>query len=273
MNFRSNLHSHSKFSDGANTLEEMVQAAIGKGFISLGLSEHAWTAYDSDCCIKQELVPVYLAEMAALKEKYTGQIELYTGFESDYYFPAPKEGLDFTIGSVHYLWDEEKDAYYTVDYLPKQLALARDRVAGGDIRRMLELYYSLVTDMAAAYHPDILGHIDLVTKLNRNGCYFDENSGWYRQLVSETAAKIAASGCIVEVNTGGIYRGYKTRPYPSDFFLEQLRQQGAAVTISADAHCADALDFWFSEAAQLLKSIGFTTVKRMQQGSFIDIPL
>ena len=273
MTFRSNLHSHSVFSDGANTLEEMVLAAVGKGFVSLGISEHAWASYDSDCCIGQELIPVYLREMAALKKRYAGQIELYTGFESDYYHPAAKDGLDFTIGSVHYLRDEKSGAYYTVDHLPELFELARDRVAGGDIRRMVALYYSLVTDMAVRYRPDILGHIDLVTKLNRDGCYFDEDSGWYRQLTAETAAKIAASGCIVEVNTGGIYRGFRTRPYPSAPFLVQLRKQGAAVTISSDAHCADALDFWFLEAARLLKETGFTTVKRMQKGSFVDVPL
>ena len=36
---RSNVHSHTTFSDGKNTAEEMVQAALSLGFHTLGQNE------------------------------------------------------------------------------------------------------------------------------------------------------------------------------------------------------------------------------------------
>ena len=42
----SNVHSHTTFSDGKNTVEEMVQAALGLVFHTLGFSEHGPADYD-----------------------------------------------------------------------------------------------------------------------------------------------------------------------------------------------------------------------------------
>ena len=37
----SNLHTHSTFSDGKNTPEEIVLSAIEKNFLSIGFSDHS----------------------------------------------------------------------------------------------------------------------------------------------------------------------------------------------------------------------------------------
>ena len=38
---KANFHTHSTFSDGANTPEEMVQTAISLGMTALGFSDHS----------------------------------------------------------------------------------------------------------------------------------------------------------------------------------------------------------------------------------------
>ena len=38
----SNAHTHTTFCDGKNTAEEMVQAALDNGFVSLGFSGHSF---------------------------------------------------------------------------------------------------------------------------------------------------------------------------------------------------------------------------------------
>lgn len=271
MPIRSNLHTHSQFSDGKAAAEEFVLLAIQKGFVSLGFSEHGYAPYDPECCIKKANIPLYLAEMVRLKNKYSGVIELYTGFESDYFCPADK--LDFSIGSVHYLKDEETEKYYAVDYRPQLFEQALHHVAGGDIRALVQLYYSQVADMAEQYRPDILGHLDLITRLNGQGRYFDPDSGWYNGIVAQTTERIAKTGCIVEVNTGGIYRGGLSQPYPSASILAQLRELAVPVTISSDAHEPAGLDFYFAEAATLLKKTGYTAVKQLQGGKFVDVEL
>ena len=41
-----NYHTHTNFSDGNNTAEEVVLSAIEKGFNAIGFSDHGYTDFD-----------------------------------------------------------------------------------------------------------------------------------------------------------------------------------------------------------------------------------
>ena len=75
-------HTHSTFSDGKNTMEEMVLAAIEAGMPVLGLSDHSDSPYQ-EYCMRKEQYPEYLAEIERLQKKYAGQIVLLKGIELD----------------------------------------------------------------------------------------------------------------------------------------------------------------------------------------------
>lgn len=273
MPFASNIHTHTTFGDGLNTAEEMVLAALEKGFVSLGFSEHAPAPYDPDCAIPPENVAAYFSEIARLKEACADRLEIYQGMESDALCPFDKARLDYSIGSVHYLPDPETGEYYCVDYLPEIFGKAVERIGGGDVREVLRRYYGLVEEMLETYRPDILGHMDLPVKLNKNGRFFDEDSRWYKKLVESAAEKAAASGCIVEVNTGGIARGYRSEPYPSVYILSILRDLKVPVTITSDAHESACLDYHFDETIALLRDLGFRSIKRLHGGHFAYVEL
>ena len=83
MNEKQNLHTHSLFCDGKNSLEEMVKEAITQDFTSIGFSSHAYTAFPFDeCGIKsKEKEKLYLDTLSSLKEKYRGIIKIYRGIE------------------------------------------------------------------------------------------------------------------------------------------------------------------------------------------------
>ena len=98
----SSYHTHSTFSDGKSTLEEMVQAAIAQGCQEIGFSDHAPMIFDCEWSIKAEKLERYKKEVTALKEKYKDKIKIYLGIEQDY-FSVPAEGYDYIIGSVHYV--------------------------------------------------------------------------------------------------------------------------------------------------------------------------
>ena len=49
-----NLHTHTSFSDGKNTAEEIVNYAIEKNFKALGFSDHSITNHDKSYCMKDE---------------------------------------------------------------------------------------------------------------------------------------------------------------------------------------------------------------------------
>ena len=43
----SNLHTHTTYSDGKNSVRENIEAAIANNMISLGFSDHSYTDFDS----------------------------------------------------------------------------------------------------------------------------------------------------------------------------------------------------------------------------------
>ena len=72
---RFNLHSHSLFCDGKNSMEEMALAAIEKGLYCFGFSAHAPIPYDNDFALKYEEQDAYLQEARRLKEKYADRLK------------------------------------------------------------------------------------------------------------------------------------------------------------------------------------------------------
>ena len=62
-------HVHTTFSDGENTPEEMVLAAIKKGLKEIGISDHSYTCFDESYCMQREKIVEYKREIAELKIK------------------------------------------------------------------------------------------------------------------------------------------------------------------------------------------------------------
>ena len=99
-----NLHTHSVWCDGADTLEELVLEAIRLGMDTIGFSSHSYTPFDRSCCMTD--TDGYIAQCSALKSKYRGKINILCGVEADYYSDTASyqgKDFDFVIGSVHYL--------------------------------------------------------------------------------------------------------------------------------------------------------------------------
>ena len=90
---------------------------------------------------------------------------------------------------------------------------------------------------------------EIVRKFNAKHPYFDESAGWYREELERTADALAASGKLVEVNTGAISRGWLDDAYPSLSFRALLRERGVKFILSSDAHSADGLDCAFDRFA------------------------
>ena len=98
-----NFHTHTNYCDGKDSPEELVKAALEKGFFALGFSSHSFTEMDKSFAMSASEAEKYRAEIADLKEKYKGEIELYCGIEQDYFSDEPTDAYDYVIGSVHYV--------------------------------------------------------------------------------------------------------------------------------------------------------------------------
>ena len=105
-------HMHSVLSDGKNSHEEMILAAISKGLDEIGFSDHVCLK-PVDWAIRMEDIPVMTRQILDLKQKYEDQIQIRYGIEVDY-FPGYENELsdliesipvDYVIGSVHFIGD------------------------------------------------------------------------------------------------------------------------------------------------------------------------
>jgi DNA polymerase (family 10) len=101
------LHTHTKWSDGANTTEQMVKAAVTRGYEYVALTDHSKSEYIAHGMDEKQLLK-YVDEISKLKKKYAGKIKILAGSEVDIladgkldYANKYLEKLDWVIASVH----------------------------------------------------------------------------------------------------------------------------------------------------------------------------
>lgn len=248
-------HVHTNFCDGRSTPEEIVLSAIVKGIPTLGFATHSYLDFDQSYCIKREDVPKYKADVAELKERYGDRIRILCGVEQDLFSVDPADGFDYIIGSVHHF--KGPDRYYTVDYSADELRAAAENICGGDMYALAEIYYSDVAKVVDQTNADIIGHFDLISKLNKDNAVFDESHPRYVAAWKKAADSLLKTGKPFEVNCGAISRGYRDTPYPARPILTYLCENGARVILTGDSHHKDTLCYQFDRWYPYLLDIGF----------------
>ena len=263
-NILSNLHTHSTFCDGKNSPEEVVNKAIEKNFHSLGFSSHGYTSFDLRYCMQD--TEGYIAEINRLKSKYKDKIEIYLGVEEDAFMPVDRNKFEYIIGSCHYYL--VNGTYYPIDSSPAHFQKCLE-VFAYDAVAMANAYYPVFCDYIAKRKPDIIGHFDLITKFDEMGknSLFLQNAK-YNEIAKKYALIAAQSGCLFEVNTGAISRGYRTKPYPNEDLLYALKQEDAKLILSSDSHQVEMLDSYFEETKKYLWDIGFRKIYALLGGKF-----
>ncbi|MBP1924978.1 histidinol-phosphatase (PHP family) [Sedimentibacter acidaminivorans] len=271
-----NLHTHTKYCDGKYSAEDMIIAAINNNMQSIGISTHGPLPFASDWNIQKMEVDNYIDEIINLKQKYNGTIEVYLGMELDYlpgigfdeYTLDLIKRLDYYIGSVHFLAKFNNGVMWTVDYNLDELMKGIDESFNGNIRIAVETYYDYIGEMALEYKPHIIGHFDLFKKNNINNILFDENEKWYIDAVEKCLSIIAKTPCIVEINTGGIARGYTNEQYPSTFILKMIKEKDIPVIINSDAHSTDGINCKFEDIYKLVYDLGFEKISYLSENGW-----
>ena len=258
-----NFHTHTTFCDGKNTPEEIVLAAIEKGFSAIGFSGHGYTPFDLRYCMKD--TEGYSAEINRLKEKYKNKIQVYLGVEEDAFSPLDRSRFDYIIGSSHYFCLDGK--YFPIDsnheYFKKCL-----EAFSYDTLRLAEAYYGAFCDYVNKRKPDIIGHFDLITKFDELGDSLFLKDPKYNAVAERAALNAAKSGSLFEVNTGAITRGLRTASYPAENLLFVLKKQDAGLILSSDSHEIATLDGCFEETKRYLYDVGFRHLYTLLDGKF-----
>ena len=232
------LHMHTVFSDGKDTPEEMVREAIRRGLDTVGISDHS---HLDPCGMSTEKTAEYRAEMARLKEKYAGQIRVLCGLERDFisddFLP-----YDYVIGSVHLLTMPDGH-HVSVDWTAEKQREGVEKYFGGDWYAFTEAYYATMARVAEVTKCDIIGHFDLVTKFIEQSPDFDVRHPRYVKAWQEAADALLKTGKPFEINTGAMFRGYRTSPYPAKEIREYIRAHGGKLILSSDSHSKDTIGY------------------------------
>ena len=259
-----NLHTHTNFSDGSSYPEEYVREAIAQGFDTLGFSDHAPVPFPSTFAIRDDKLDEYVNTILDLKKRYSSP-QILLALEVDYIpgITKPFEEyrrsgqFDYLIGSVHLVKLDNSDILWFI--CGRDISVYDNglrEIFHGDIRKAITSYFHQTNEMILTQKPDIIGHLDQIRMYNRDR-YFNEDDLWYVNLVDETLEVIRYSGCLVEVNTRGMYKNRSDSLFPGPAILKKINQLNIPIILSSDAHKPDELSLGFDQARDLLQAIGF----------------
>lgn len=276
-----NFHTHSEFCDGKGELEQYVSEAINHGFQAIGFTSHAPLPFHKSYVMPQERLQEYCTAIQELKVKYRDRIQIYLGLEIDYIpgvisptSPQFKDlSLDYTIGSIHLVKNGKPNGYTYTDEFGEEFEELLHDVYDGDGANFAKHYYSLIREMIAEHTPEVVGHLDLIKKVNKEKIYFDETADWYKEEVLKTLQVVADSKAVLEVNTGGIARGYVKVPHPTPWIIKECNKLGIPIMLNSDAHNPNHIDTYFKEAVSLLKEAGYTEQRIILNGEWVNVSL
>jgi histidinol-phosphatase (PHP family) len=275
-----NFHSHSLFSDGKAAPEDFIKSAISRKFAAFGCSCHSPVPFSTRWNMDPGKLQEYLDEIARLRQVYKGSLEVYAGLELDYLNGVPflpvsvlkKMGCDYILGSVHFIDPYPDGTWFSFDGKPDIFFSAVEIIYKNDFRKVITRYYEKTRMMIEKDCPDVIAHMDKIKMHNTVRPYFDEEAEWYRKQVYETLDLIAEKGCIMEVNSRGLYKHDPPLLYPGPWVIEQAYLRKIPVMLNSDAHHPDDIEKGFKESVIVLKQTGYKTLRILHKGSWQDMP-
>jgi histidinol-phosphatase (PHP family) len=263
---RQNLHTHSVYCDGRDTIEDMVQTAVDLGFTDLGFSGHGYNQPLDICSMTENNQAHYMRHVKENKEAFKGRIRIWLGIEQDAIGRTfSHDDFDYIIGSVHYVpykntWKSVDESKEIFDELLEEY---------GSFLALAQAYYDQVKRLAAM-DIDIVGHLDLLTKYNENQEYLKWDDPAYEKMAKEAIDILIDAGKIFEMNTGAIARGYRTTPYPSQNLLEYIIAKGGKLCINTDCHNRQNLDLGMKDCLARAKAAGCTKLMHITPEGFAE---
>lgn len=192
---RGNLHTHSLWSDGTDTLEQLAEEAIRRGYDYLAITDHSPSSVVANGLTIDRLLQQG-EQIKALNHKLQGKVRLLWGTECDIlpdgrldYPDSILEQLDWVVASVHNAMTMAPEAM--TERLLKALQNPHVRVLGHPSGRVLGKRAGYGADWERVFEA-----------ARQNGVALEMNCSPHRLDLSDVQARRALHcGCMLSVNT------------------------------------------------------------------------
>jgi len=256
-------HIHPDYSiDAKSPAEDYVRRAIELGLRKICFTTHIDLDPHRDAAdfymnihgkwVKPDEIAVntYLAEIDALKQRYSDKLEIIAGFEFSYepHF-AEKVRLflekfkpKFSIGSVHAVDKLEITSRY---FTPAA-------VRSFSPQQFIRKYYDIVIEIARSDMFSVIGHIDGYKKYLPRWWGLSLCEDIEGEIIGGVAKKLADAGAAIEVNTSGWRKGLAA-PYPSAAVINELVSAGVEIgSFGSDAHFVEDVGYRLKDVEQYI---------------------
>lgn len=247
-----NYHTHTyRCNHATGTPQEYAEQAIKNGLKILGFSDHNpcpfTNGHKSDFRMDNEETKDYINDILELKEKYKGKLDIYIGYEMEYYpkeFKTTLEFLtqypcDYLLLGQHFLRNEYDGCYVAGDCTDTDLTDYVNQVIEG----LQTGVFSYLT------HPDVI--------------YYRRNPEFYEKEMKRLCNAAKQMDIPLEFNLLGFREG---RHYPYKPFWETAASVGNKVIIGCDAHrTIDVADsVWYQKGVDYLAECGIVPIKEIK---------
>lgn len=264
---RFSYHTHTDFSDGSNSLQQMLEQAVRLGWEEIGISDHliihknmkqspSWqqlqtynqNIYRHDFVKEKEVFQRQGEKFRKIAKNYP--IKVYLGYEVDYF---PYDGWeeqfqefikdvdhDYLITGNHFLMSED---YLTLVDIFRYEDLPNKNQTDS-LAKCLKRHYQTIEMAVRSGLFNFLAHLDYARKIEEHKNF---------PLLEERLKIVQAlkeSGMACEVSTKGLRKIGDF--YPQDCIVDALIEAKVPLVISDDAHSVDQLGMDFEKAEKLL---------------------
>ncbi|KAH7329740.1 Polymerase/histidinol phosphatase-like protein [Rhizoctonia solani] len=280
-------HSHSgQFCKHAvGTLEEVVKAAVDRGFKVFGLTEHAPRYRIEDLYPEEaELTPSdlmntfdnFVEEAHRLKSLYADQITLLVGLETEYITTNDLDRLEillerhgdrieYVVGSVHHCngipidFDKPTFDNAVASFSHSETVQIENLHPGEAQLAFLNEYLDAQLRLMERIHPEVIGHFDLCRLYTPD---LSLKPVWER--VERNVRYAVGYGAAFELNAAAFRKGWNSA-YPGREIVELIQSLDGTFVLSDDSHGPATVGLNYDKLEAYIEQANITRVAHLER--------